>query len=303
MVAIAPEKTLATISVYAAAKLNLTLSVLGPREDGFHELDSLVVGVDLCDTLAATKTNDGTISIRCDDSALVSADNLAVRAARLLQDEYAVPHGISFELHKVIPVGGGMGGGSSDAAGALRLCNALWSLGLSDERLARHGAVIGSDVPLFFALPSAVITGRGENVTPVQLSWSGWVVLACVQTIVPTPDVYQAWSQSPAPGDGGRHQNALLAATRASAIMDLTTNDLEPAVFTVAPEVCSAFDAVTALDLGTFRVSGAGATLFRLYDEEKAARCTARTIEEKISSLTTQVVAVPFGACPIRTKE
>lgn len=303
MVATALETTLATLSDFAAAKVNLTLSVLGPRGDGFHELDSLVMAVDLHDSLVATDTNDGVISIQCDNSSLESSDNLVVRAARLLQREYAVSHGVAFELNKSIPVGGGMGGGSSDAACALRLCDEIWSLGLSSDRLSRHAEALGSDVPLFFSLPSAVITGRGECVEPVRLSWSGWVVLATTETTVSTHDVYRAWSESPTRNDRESRQSVLFQMSCADAIMELTYNDLEPAVFQLAPEVYSAFHAIDRLNVGAFRVSGAGSTLFRLYDEEAAARSAARIIEGEISNLTTRVVAAPVGVGPIRTKE
>jgi len=303
MVASAPEITLAALSVSAAAKLNLNLSVLGVRGDGFHELNSLVMAVGLCDTLVATDTADGAISIQCDDSFLASSDNLVIRAARLLQREYAVSHGVAFELTKTIPVGGGMGGGSSDAACALRLCDELWSLGLSQEQLARHAGVLGSDVPLFFSLPSALITGRGECVEPVRLSWSGWAVLATAETIVSTPDVYRAWSESSTRSDREAQQSVLFQTNCADGIMELTYNDLEPAVLETAPEVQFAFDAIKRLNIGAFRVSGAGSTMFRLYDEEEAARHAASIIEAEISSLTTRVVTAPVGAEPIRTKE
>lgn len=303
MVAIAPETILPKLLLSAPAKLNLFLSILGPRDDGFHDLESLVIGVNLCDTLTASRTDDGQITIRCNRRELESPDNLVVRSAQRLQDAYAVSSGVAFHLEKSIPVGGGMGGGSSDAAAALRLCNELWSLGLSDVELRRHGASLGSDVPLFFALPGAVITGRGDVVQPAPLSWTGWVLLVSTPTPVSTPAVYRAWSQTPETTPAARWRDALLGAASAELIMEQSFNDLEHAVFEVAPQVRQVVDTLQTGHVGTFRVSGAGSTLFRLFDDEETARHTAGIIEDEFSNLTTKVVTAPVGVSPIRTQE
>jgi len=156
---------------------------------------------------------------------------------------------------------------------------------------------------LFFALPSAFITGRGERVEQVSMAWSGWVVLVSVGTPVPTPAVYETWSRLNRPKEPTANHRGLLELASAEAIMNRTFNDLEPAVFEVAPRVRQAFDAVHALRLGTFRVSGAGSTLYRLFDEEGAARHAAGIIKAEGIGENTVVATAPFGAEPIQIEE
>ena len=115
--------------------------------------------------------------------------------------------------------------GASDAAAALKLANHVWRAGLPMQRLAALGAELGSDIPLFFALPSAKIIGRGERVSPMPLAWRGWVLLVVVSTEVPTPDVFKKWQQEDSLGAGRGHGEAIAKATTADAIMALTVND------------------------------------------------------------------------------
>ena len=128
------------------------------------------------------------IDLTCSDPSLSNSRNLAVRAAERLAGRDGLNAALSIELEKTIPVGAGLGGGSSDAASTLRLCDHLWGLSHTDAELAEMGAGIGSDVPLFFSLPGAVITGRGEKVEAISLNWSGWVLLVHARLVVSTAD-------------------------------------------------------------------------------------------------------------------
>lgn len=158
----------------APAKLNLTLQVGPPGTDGFHPLDSLVARVTLHDELIVAQRQDDEVRLTCADPAAGPAEaNLVTRAARLLAEHPAAAHvhprGLDLALHKRIPTGAGLGGGSSDAAAALRALRQLWNLPLSDDELARLGLRLGSDVPLFLGPRSARMTGRGEILRPVEL--------------------------------------------------------------------------------------------------------------------------------------
>jgi len=303
MVANAPEIDVASATMHAPAKLNLTLQVAGKRSDGFHELHSLVLGIDLTDALGARLRDDDRIVLDCTDATLSGDDNLAKRAAARLQAEGRCDRGLTLKLDKSIPVGGGLGGGSSDAAAALMLGNALWSLGYSNEALAALGAELGSDVPLFFNLPAAVITGRGERVDSVKLSWSGWALLVFVSDAVSTPAVYAAWSHEKRGGRGASAADRILDARSAEELMAAVFNDLEPAVRSIAPRVGGVLDSINRMGLGPIRISGAGSTLFQLHDEEEAARHAARAIEAADIGVTTRVVAAPRGTSAIRSEE
>ncbi|MGD8451332.1 MAG: hypothetical protein PVJ57_05885 [Phycisphaerae bacterium] len=148
------------------AKINLTLRVVGLRPDGFHEIESLVARVSLHDTITAHPAPDGRRTLSCDDPSLpTDRGNLALRAADELARATGSDFGVHLELAKRIPAGAGLGGGSSNAATTLALLNDLWSLGVAD--LARIGAALGSDVPLFFHSPLCILRGRGDQIEDV----------------------------------------------------------------------------------------------------------------------------------------
>lgn len=150
------------------AKLNLTLRVLGRRPDGYHEIESLVAQVDLCDVVRVGLRDDGRTTISCSDPGIPADEtNLALRAARLLlRDSGRDAQGLEIALEKRIPAGAGLGGGSSNAATTLRLVNELLGLGYTNERLAGLGATLGADVPLFFHESPCVVSGIGQTIGP-----------------------------------------------------------------------------------------------------------------------------------------
>ncbi|MBY0588323.1 4-(cytidine 5'-diphospho)-2-C-methyl-D-erythritol kinase [bacterium] len=158
-----------SLTLDAPAKINLHLEVLGKRPDGYHELESLLLTISLRDTLVFSERTAGE-EIVCDDPlAGPTSDNLVTRAVRLVREESGREDGIKIALTKRIPIGGGLGGGSSDAATTLLGLNQWWNLGWSVERLVELGSRLGSDVPFFFYGPAAIVRGRGEVVetTPI----------------------------------------------------------------------------------------------------------------------------------------
>ncbi len=160
------------LTVRAYAKVNLTLEVLGARDDGYHEIASIMQTVDVNDTVTLEHADD--ITLKCDRPELDSPENLALRAARLLRAHSGYDGGARVTLDKSIPVSAGLGGGSSDAAATLNGLNELWGLGMSNDELARLGAELGSDVPFFLTGGTAMALGRGERVRalpPADLKW------------------------------------------------------------------------------------------------------------------------------------
>jgi len=283
------------VAATASAKINLTLDVLGRRDDGYHELRSLVIGIGLCDRVRCSVRAESGVELTCNNQALRGVDNLAYLAAMKLTRHVGHDPAVRIELEKRIPIAAGLGGGSSDAATTLRLCNDLWGAGLDGRQLTSIGAEIGSDVPLFFSLPSAVITGRGEQVEPVTLYWSGWVLLVFVSAAVSTTQVYRAWRPEDAADMPTGSDRALIQATTADEVSALVSNHLEPAVFRVAPAVALAYEELNRAGLGPMRVTGAGSTLYRLFDDKEAAGCAAREVEDLHLDVTTSVVAAPVG--------
>ena len=178
-----------TLVCPAPAKLNLFLHVVGRRDDGYHLLQTLFRFIDLNDTLHFTLRDDGQV---CRLNALEGVppeQDLCVRAARLLQQESGCKLGVDIEVEKRIPMGGGLGGGSSDAATTLLALNKLWGLGLSRERLMALGLTLGADVPVFVFGDNAFAEGVGERLQAYALP-EAWYVVLCPPVHVPTAKIF-----------------------------------------------------------------------------------------------------------------
>ncbi len=186
------------MQVFAPAKINLYLKILGRRSDGFHEIETLIAPISLYDEIRIDKgdAKEG-IEFRCDDPSVPKGDNnLAVRAAKAFFAATNVKPAISIELKKQIPHGAGLGGGSSDAASVLLALNELSETKLPREALAKMAEAIGSDVPFFIFQSAAMCKGRGELVTPVKLKQRLSILLLRPAFMVSTAWAYSAWQES-----------------------------------------------------------------------------------------------------------
>ena len=180
----------------APAKINLTLEVRGKREDGFHEIETLMVPVSLADTLEIERGGAG-IEFTCSDTSLpVDDSNLVVRAAKLFFDRQKIQAQVKIHLQKAIPHGAGLGGGSSDAASTLIALNQIFETNLETETLSAMSAEIGSDIPFFVFQSAAICRGRGEIVSPVEFKPSLPLLLMKPNFGVPTPWAYKQWRDS-----------------------------------------------------------------------------------------------------------
>lgn len=250
----------------APAKLNLFLHVTGRRPDGFHNLETVFQLVGLYDTLVIEATADGRIRREPAPSdpllaQLGDADDLTVRAARLLQQQSGTQFGARIHVQKRIPAGGGLGGGSSDAACVLTALNAQWALHWSAERLASLGLTLGSDVPVFVHGRNAFASGRGEELTPLALP-ARWFLIVNPGVAIATRDLFAApelTRDTPAltiralPADGGR-------------------NDFEPVVRARYPQVAAVLDHLKPWGA---RLTGTGACVFSIFDTRAAAEAVA----------------------------
>ena len=157
------------ITLPAFAKINLGLRVLGRRADGYHEIRTVFQTVTLHDTLTFEPAPGGLLELACTDPTIPTDEsNLILRAASLLRERYGVSRGARTRLEKSIPAGGGLGGGSSDAAAALLALNRLWNLGAGARELSELGARVGADVPFFLTGGTALGTGTGADVEPLE---------------------------------------------------------------------------------------------------------------------------------------
>ena len=176
----------------APAKLNLMLHVVGRRPDGYHELQTVFQLIDLCDSVEIAVRNDGVITRLKGPAGVAESDDLVVRAARALQGATGTSLGAEISVMKRIPMGGGMGGGSSDAATTLLALNQMWCLSLDSAQLAAIGATLGADVPVFVQGRSAWAEGIGEKLSPMALGAGSWYLVIFPGVAVPTAAVFQA---------------------------------------------------------------------------------------------------------------
>ena len=304
------------MQLLAPAKINLYLRV-GPLGadgyEGFHPLVSWIVTVGLFDTLNFDRTEAEGLRFTCDDTSLPTDDrNIVVRATHALLAQRTEPSGsaagsssrpdgASIVLNKNIPHAAGLGGGSSDAAATLIGLNALLDLKRTDAELLRIGAALGSDVPFFFAAPSAVCTGRGEVVrrTPPPVR-ARWAVLLFPALGLSTARVYQAFDARPFGKAGAgvepdwREQPdwQQWASLSSDALLPRLVNDLESPAFAVSPELADLRDRAERALSRVVRMSGSGSTLFTLFDDEPAARSAA---EQLVRDLGIRATAVPVA--------
>lgn len=268
------------------AKINWTLRVIGKRPDGFHEIQSLVSLVTLYDQLAFVDTAESGFVVECQVAGVpTDASNLITRAAGLLAARAGRRLSGRCVLTKRIPMGGGLGGGSSNAATALVALNRLWSLNWPKARLAELAAELGSDVTLFLENGSAVIGGRGEAVEPVELGWHGWIVLMMPGLHVSTPAVYRAW-QMPVGGVGPVQPKPT---SRAVEWMEQMFNMLEPPAIAVCPDLGTLQRQAADIAGRPVRVSGSGSTMFTAFDTFEEAESCSQTLNEGLK-IRTEVV-------------
>jgi 4-diphosphocytidyl-2-C-methyl-D-erythritol kinase len=279
------------------AKINLYLQVLNKRKDNFHNLHTLFCRLDLADTLIFKKRKDGLIKLIC-SSGKVPKDrtNLCYRAAALLKQEYKLGYGIQIELKKRIPVGAGLGGGSSDAAGVLLGLNAFWDLNLSKTELVRLAAKLGSDVPFFiYNAKFALGTGRGDKIKPLN-SLEGlklWFILIYPDFKVSTPLIYRkfdAFSRLTMPTGNVKILISELLKKGKAVDASCFFNSLEAVTSTLYPAVKQVKKAFFGMGLDKVMMSGSGPAVFALCDNYGQARNLRNKLRKQYKSW--QVFAV-----------
>ena len=291
------------LEAIAHAKVNLHLRIRGRRSDGYHELSTLLQTVDLSDKVRAASAPKCFIELAVTPPGVVTAaeDNLVVRAARALQRFTGAKRGATLELSKRIPVGAGLGGGSSDAAATLVLLDALWELNLNPTELMEIAAELGSDVPFFLVGGLALATGRGESVRQLpDLPAFGLVV--CTPPIqISTREVYDRYSARPqltSPNSDARVE-AFVADAKggksAAPPWQELENDLEPVVIENWPEAGRAVAALRSVDPLLAAISGSGASSFAVFPDLETARVAAEELKGIWSVYVTSTVGRECG--------
>lgn len=267
---IAPR--LGSLLVSAPAKINLFLELHGKRDDGYHEIATLMVALSLRDTLFFTDDPSGDVTLTCDSPKLSTGpDNLIVKAAHLLKRAAGAECGARIRLRKRIPMAAGLAGGSTDAAATLLALNRLWNVGLSSAELATLSSQLGSDIPFFFALPAAWCTGRGEIVQPVAAPKPLDVVLIFPPFGCDTASVYRNVILGGSVQTGDTARQSLAAGDVDRLARNGLFNRLTPAATRVAPQLEGLLDAVQRVHEWGCQMSGSGSTLYALAEDGPAA--------------------------------
>lgn len=252
----------------APAKLNLMLRITGQRSDGYHLLQTVFQFIDLCDWIIFHPVGDGRVSLQKTIPGVPEMDDLTIRSAMLLKAETGCEQGVCIEVEKNLPMGGGLGGGSSDAATTLVVLNELWGLGLSMEKLMELGLTLGADVPVFVYGYSAWAEGIGESLEKIDIP-EQWFVVVKPGCHVDTKEIFSAKdltrdSKSITIADfiAGQHQNDCLGVVR--------------------ERYQSVKDAL--VDLSRFseaRLTGTGACVFAQFDSRESAVSAYQSLREK----------------------
>ena len=274
------------LATRAPAKINLTLHILGRRADGYHELESLVAFAGAGDDLRLVAGSRLSLQVSGPTAASAGndADNLVLKAARLLAERVENLKTGAFHLVKRLPVAAGIGGGSSDAAAALRLLAELNDLPLSHPALREAARLTGADVPVCLEPQARMMRGIGEELGPALALPPLSVVLVNPRVPVETPAVFKALGLQPGQSLEGAPHPVLDAASTHSLLGSLMAarNDLEPPALMVQPIIGEALALVAGTEnCRLARMSGSGATVFGLYEDLQAAASAAQTIRRE----------------------
>lgn len=260
------------MNIRAYAKINIGLHILGKRPDGYHNIETVFRLIDLYDELEFVQGDEG-ITFNSNSPLLANNDtNLVIRAAHLLRDLTGIHMGVEITLKKQIPLGAGLGGGSSDAAAVLKGLTKVWSLDISTEELQTVSATLGSDVPFFFTSHTAYATGRGERLTPFPLDIPYWILV-----VTPNIHVSTAWAYSSIrisqtmkrPDLRGLLESSI---DKPEILRSTLRNDFEEPVFKEFSDISKLKETLLLAGADVALMSGSGSSVFGFFASQERAQ-------------------------------
>lgn len=260
-----------TVTVPSPAKLNLFLHIVGKRDDGYHNLQSLFQFVDICDTMTLQANDSNKVQLTTEISGVRHDDNLIVKAAKLLKRHTKSRLGCNIAINKILPMGGGLGGGSSNAATTLLVLNHLWQTELPLKELAALGLSLGADVPIFIHGFAAFAEGVGEILTPLSPAES-WYLISNTNTSVSTAKVF---SHPELPRDTAPVNIEKLD-------LSVSKNDFENLVLKLHPEVANLMSWL--LEYAPSKMTGSGACIFSQFASSEEAKQVQAKLPKNIQS-------------------
>ncbi|MFN3077052.1 MAG: 4-(cytidine 5'-diphospho)-2-C-methyl-D-erythritol kinase [Alphaproteobacteria bacterium] len=287
--------------VFAPAKVNLALHVVGRRGDGYHLLDSLVVFVDVGDRIGVGPADRLVLTLTgpAGPSLAGEADNIVLRAARSLAEAAGIPARAAITLEKHLPVASGIGGGSTDAAATLLALARLWNVSLSESEMATLALRLGADVPVCLFRRPAIMTGIGDHVAPAPALPPAWLVLVNPGQPLSTPAVFRARAASAPAGTFSSPRPLTTSPADVHALAAALAergNDLTEAACTLAPEIGTVLTALAARPGCLLaRMSGSGATCFGLFADAAGAETAAAELRAEHPRWWTAAAALLAG--------
>ena len=272
--------------VRARAKINWTLDVLGQRPDGYHELDMLISSVTLCDQMDIREAEDLSLLLASNRHSFIPADdrNLVMRAAQMLRESAGIRKGAEIRLHKYIPVCAGMGGGSSDAAGALMALNHLWNCQLSLEELCRIGLKIGADVPFCLHGGLCRVKGIGEQVMERPMGRAIYLITIQPGRGLSTKEVFESLHTegiNPADRPDNEAAEQALADGHMRELVSAMGNVLEPVSVRKRPKICEALKDLRENGAIGAQMTGSGSVVFGIYPNAYRCRAALEELQKK----------------------
>ncbi|MGR3293526.1 MAG: 4-(cytidine 5'-diphospho)-2-C-methyl-D-erythritol kinase [Candidatus Scalindua sp.] len=268
------------ISLKAYAKVNLFLEILGKRDDGYHEIETIMQEIDLADNLQFEEIHEG-VKLECNDKNIpLNQDNLVCKAANIILKECGIKKGVLINLEKNIPVGAGLGGGSSDAAATLKALNLLWKVGLSDGDLMEFAAKLGSDIPFFIKGKTALCSGRGEMISPVEVRSRMDYLIIFPRVHINTETIYENLKidLTKKRKDVSFFSDALKYSEVAGIAKSLF-NRLEEVIFATYPDLLQVKSSLDTFDFCGLSISGSGSAFFGLCNDRHQAEVIKNKVE------------------------
>ena len=277
----------------APAKLNLFLQITGKRDDGYHDLQTVFQFLDVTDRLRFVKRDDEKIIRKTDHEGVKPEDDLIIKAAKALQLATGIQQGADIYLQKILPMGGGVGGGSSDAATTLVVLNYLWGTGLSTEKLAEIGLELGADVPIFIHGYASFAQGVGEQLEPVSPKES-WYLVVHPDVHISTAEIFTN-SQLTRDSSAIRICDLQIGTKNEAQVFDELGNVFEPVVVKQYPEVAEVIQHLRKSSKA--RLTGSGACVFASFDSKEDAEQALN----KLPDHWTAFVARGLNRSPLQT--
>lgn len=266
------------------AKINWTLSILGQRADGYHELLTIFQTVTLHDRLSFAPSEDDEIHLSCDNPDIpVNETNLINRAALALRERHGIKNGVRIHLEKLIPAGGGLGGGSSNAAVAFLGLMHLWKIETKRDELVEIGARLGADVPFFFTGGAALGTGLGTTIEPLPDVSEKHILILTPGVSISTATAYKSLNAPALTKDGS---DIMLAISRArgdfpDSLQRVMRNDFERVIFRSEPEIARAKQALLDSGASGALLAGSGSSVFGIFDKQETLAQAARDLKRE----------------------